>query len=168
MVTQEANSDVPYRQFGWLFGLEADKEITISTNVLSVRRMKQDEATYIRDQSAHFLVNPSLWINSINRFPFVYERRVVGKSLSTGDPRFAAVLSLLAEGEIQTPINWALAETNTFQMGGSSSSEVIELMFRLMNGRLHTVPISSIENSACHVIPKLQSFFAQQWNEVVG
>jgi hypothetical protein len=168
MGAQEANNDVPYRQFGWLFGLEADKEITINTNVLSVRRMAPDEAAYIRDQSAHFLVNPSLWVNSINRFPYVYERRAVGKSLSIGDPRFAAVLSLLAEGEIQTPVSWALAETSTFQMGASSSSEVIELMFRLMNGRLHTVPISSIENSACHVIPMLQSFFARQWNDIVG
>jgi hypothetical protein len=37
-----------------------------------------------------------------------------------------------------------------------------------MNGRLHTVQISSIENSARHVLPKLQSFFAGQWNNIAG
>jgi hypothetical protein len=86
MGTLPVNPDFPYREFGWLFGLEADKRLTVETTVLTIRPMSLDEAAYIRDQSQHFLLNETIWDNSINRFPYVYERRSIGKSLSTGPP----------------------------------------------------------------------------------
>ena len=162
-------AEFPFWQCGWLFGLEADQPIFVSTKVLNIRQMRQDEAAYIHDQVAGFALSQSpLLVNSIKRFPYIYERRAVGPSPNTNDPRFAIILALLAEGEIQIPVHWTVAESPNFQMGASASSEIIELLFRFMNGRLHAVPISSIEHPARYLFPKLEPFFTGQLNEVVG
>src|SRR5690348_13180955 len=116
-----------YRAYGWLFGLECDQSIAIETEHLQIRVAGTEERRFLANNSQHFFAkDPTIWERCITRFPYIYERKSVWQPIT--DHRLGIVLSLLSEGEIRIPIHWSVSDVSS---GASSSSEIIEYMFRV-------------------------------------
>lgn len=141
---------------GWLFGLESRGSETLVSKTLSVRPMAGKEAVRILLASQDFFAkDPVIWRNMTKRFPFVYEKTVPDDYPIGGDDSIAIMFSLLSPGEVRTPVQWCVSKGSE---GGSSSSDVIDFFFRLINGRFQPVEFSAIKEAATIAVQRLDKF----------
>lgn len=142
---------------GWLFGLKAPNSSRLSVGNVTLRQMSDAERNRILDSSQDFFAkDPRIWTNCTDSFPLVFEKRVSAECPIGGDDSVAVVLSLLAPGEVRTPVVWSTNED-----GGAtsaSSSQVIDCLYRLINGRFQTVEFEAIRQSAQSAFERLQFF----------
>jgi hypothetical protein len=150
---------------GWLFGLKSKPGTCLSCSNVTIREMSDLEKQRILNSSQDFFAkDQAIWLNCIKGFPLVFERRVPDQfSVGDLDP-VAVLLSLLAPGEIRTPILWVIGERGGG--GGSSSSHVIELFYRFINNQLHTVDFNEIQESARTMFEKLGSVIASPYQHL--
>lgn len=150
---------------GWLFGLESKPGACLSCSNLTIREMSDlEKQRILRSSQDFFAKDEAIWLNCIKRFPLIFERKVPGQfPFGDLDP-VAVLLSLLAPGEIRTPLLWVIGERDGG--GGSSSSHVIELFYRLINNQLHTVDFEAIQESARVMFEKLGSAIASPYQHL--
>jgi hypothetical protein len=131
-------------RLGWLFGLEGSLEQPLALAGLTIRRMTDTERQFICARAVDFFAqDTTIWNNTTARFPFLYATSVPPDSPLPGwEDMVAVLLSVLASGEVRTPIQWA--ERDGSMAGGSSCSEVLALFERLINSRYQTVRIEAV------------------------
>lgn len=144
---------------GWLFGLNSTPGIQFSSSHLTIREMSDAERNRISNSSQDFFAKDlQIWTNSIERFPLVFEKRVPDEFRFGSIDIVAALLSLLAPGEVRTPILWLTNERG----GGAtaSASQAMELFYRFINGQFHTIDFHAIKQSATVMFEKLEAVLA--------
>lgn len=144
---------------GWLFGLNSAPGIQFFSSHLTIREMSDAERNRILNSSQDFFAkDPQIWTNCIKRFPLVFEKQVPDEFIFGNIDIVAVLLSLLAPGEVRTPILWLTNERG----GGAtaSTSQVIELFYRFINGQFHTIDFQVIKQSAMVMFEKLEAVLA--------
>ncbi len=152
---------MPNSNFGWLFALEGNPSETLTSDILVLRQMSTVEERKILNAAQDFFAHDiKFWQRMISRFPYVYEKVVPDSHPFGGDSTVAMVLSLLSPGEVRSPIQWLQQP-----MAQSSSSEIIDYFFRLMNGRFQSVKFQEIRDTA---IPAFEKLEASPWPTFYG
>ncbi|MCI0620236.1 MAG: hypothetical protein L0387_00925 [Acidobacteria bacterium] len=154
------------KAFGWLFGLECTSGHEVLTKAVSVRLMTAVESDRIVRASRDFFAKDiTIWHNTIERFPYVYEKEVNAGFPVGGNDSIAVLLSLLGPGEVRSPIQWVQGETGG---GSSSSSDVIDYFYRFINGRFQPIDLNLIAPSLSTAIGKLEEFLKRSPHDFLG
>jgi len=130
--------------------------------------MSAEEADRIVRCSTDFFAHDvRMWAGALERYPFVYEKQWPDNTLPIGgEDGVAVLLSLLDPGAVRTPIQWS----SDGQGGGgqASSSEVVALFFRSMNGKFQTVDIAAVAEPFGSAAEKLKSLVFGSASEALG
>jgi Apea-like HEPN len=146
--------------FGWLFGLKGESGNRISEGSFTIRAATRDEVQRVMRASGDFFAsNLTIWSNCLNQFPFVFEKRAPDQCPIGADDSVAVLISLLAPGEVRSPVVWSLHESNR-SAAGASGSQVIDCFYRLINGRFQTVELQVIAEQAKIAFSKLENFLS--------
>ncbi len=134
------------KSFVWLFGLEGSGEDSIEIENLKIRRLDKEERTRILSASNDFFARDlTIWNNCLNNFPYVFERTLDSEAAPIGGVNFICIfLSLLDFGEVRGLIQWSKKNGSG---GSASSSSVVELFYRLINGGFQTISLDRIYKS---------------------
>ncbi len=156
------------RYCGWLFGLEGTPADSVRASGVSLRPMSAQEFERILGHAKDFFAHDqTIWINTLKRFPFVYEKEWSDTALPIGgEDSVGILLSLLSPGEVRTPIQWSKDEQGNG--GSSSSSDIVTLFFRVINSHFQTVPLKSVSEAFTVATGKLQSFLFASAYSVMG
>ncbi len=125
--------------FSWLFGLEGGHDCHISLPGLTIRKMTEAERTHICNRSSDFWARDErIWRNTTERFPYLSVKEGPATMPIGGEEIVGVIISLLSLGEVRTPIQW------TSTGGGSSSSDIAALFYRLINSFFQPVRIETL------------------------
>lgn len=140
---------------GWLFGLTATPAVRIAVSNVTVREMSLDEKDRILCASNDFFAKDTrIWANCINTFPLVFEKKVPDECLIGAIDSVGLVFSLLAPGEVRTPVVWSISESGS--VGMASDSQIIDCFYRWINGKFQSVEFDLIERAALSALEKLK------------
>jgi len=149
---------------GWLFGLNSAPGANFSCSNLTIREMTAEEKNQVlRSAQDFFAKDQRIWINCIKKFPLMFERQIRDELSFRGTDIVAVLLSLLSPGEIRTPFLWLVRKAG----GGAtaSNSQVIEVFYRLINGKFHTVDFHAIKASAEVMFKRLEGMLSSDRSE---
>ncbi len=152
---------------GWLFGLTGSlDEIRLPSVV--IRRMTEGERNQICARAIDFFVHDQvIWRNSTKRFPYLYSKQTVGETSPIGGEDFIGVLlSILAPGEVRTPIQWIDHEQGPSAM--ASDSGIVSLFFRSINGQFQEVNLDLVADSLSIALHRLQRELFLPAHETLG
>jgi hypothetical protein len=142
--------------FGWLFGLSAKQDTRLSAGDVTLRPMSEPEKIRILRASQDFFARDTrIWNNCIQRFPLVFQKTVPDDCPIGSIDSVALVLSLLAPGEVRTPVVWSVNEAGGG--GGASDSQIIDCFYRLISGRFQIVDFDDIREAAVLAFDRLKS-----------
>lgn len=142
--------------FGWLFGLSAKQDARLSAGNVILRAMSESEKTRVMRASQDFFARDTrIWNNCIQRFPLIFQKTVPDDCPIGSIDTVGLVLSLLAPGEVRTPVVWSVNEAGGG--AGASDSQIIDCFYRLINGRFQIVDFDDIREAAVLAFDRLSS-----------
>lgn len=145
--------------FGWLFGLSATLDARVTAGKVILRPMSESEKVRITRASQDFFARDTrIWNNCVQRFPLVFQKTVPDDCPLGSIDSIALVLSLLAPGEVRTPVVWSVNEAGGG--AGASDSQVIDCFYRLIGGRFQTVDFDDIHDAAVLALNRLGALVA--------
>src|SRR5579864_2963294 len=145
--------------FGWLFGLSAKQDVRLSAGNVTLRPMSESEKIRIIRASQDFFARDTrIWNNCVQRFPLVFEKTTPDDFPIGNIDSVALVLSLLAPGEVRTPVVWSVYDSGGG--GGAADSQVIDCFYRLISGRFQTVDFDDIKDAAGLALNRLGALIA--------
>jgi len=140
---------------GWLFGLRASPDAHLSIANVTIRKMSDEEKHRIV-HSLDFL-EPRIRLGHVEGFPLVFEKVTPDECPIGGDDSISILLSLLAPGEVRTPVVWSIHEGGR-SGGGASNSQIMDCHYRLINSRFQIIEFEMVRDSAVIAFERLQSF----------
>jgi hypothetical protein len=145
--------------YGWLFGLKGNPASRFSEGNFTIKAATRSDVERIMRASHDFFAsNLTIWSNCLDQFPFIFEKRVPDQCPIGADDSIAVLISLLAPGEVRSPVVWSLHEAGGG--GGGSGSQVIDCFYRLINGRFQTIDLQVVAEPLRIALSRLGRFLS--------